>query len=73
MLYRRLRKSKGGLVHWDGECEDCGKKFTSKNALAVAARHTDATGHTTRVETGYSTKFFVGDDDGIPKNQKTVF
>ena len=73
MRYRLLRKSKGSLVHAEGYCLDCGKEFTSRNALAVAARHTDSTGHTTSVDTGYHTRFFVGEEKDVPKDQSTVF
>lgn len=31
-------------------CDDCGWELHSRNALGVAARHHDATGHTVRVE-----------------------
>ena len=71
--YRQQRKAKGGLVHYYGECMVCEKVFNSRNAIAVAARHTDATGHTTWVETGYHTRFYVGDEDEKPKGQGTVF
>ena len=71
--YRKQRNSKGALIKAYGECEDCGKIFNAKNAVAVAARHTDTTGHTTWVETNYRTRFFVGTDDGIPQNQQTIF
>ena len=73
MNYKKQRNSKGQLIHAYGECEDCGKKFQAKNAVAVAARHTDATGHSTWVETGYRTKFFIGEERDTPINQKTIF
>ncbi len=31
-------------------CQECDKRWDSKNAQAVAAKHTGATGHTTNVE-----------------------
>ena len=69
--YRSQRKSKGGLIHAYGKCETCGKEFHQKNAMAVAARHTDATGHRVSVEAAYYTEFYVGIDDDVPKNQQT--
>ena len=71
--FKKQRNSKGKLISAYGECEDCGKVFKSKNAVAVAARHTDSTGHTTWVETNYSTRFFIGIDNNIPPGQTTIF
>lgn len=41
--------------HWStkpdyyAQCQDCGWELMSRNALGVAAKHHDATGHTVRV------------------------
>ena len=32
------------------ECADCGKRWESRNAQAVGARHFEATGHTVHVD-----------------------
>ena len=62
--YKSQRKSKGGLIHIYGQCEVCGMTFDAKNGVGLAAQHTDRTGHQTRVETGYSVSFYVGEYKG---------
>jgi hypothetical protein len=50
-----------GVVHVIAGCETCDgpmvAKWTARNAQAVAARHHDATGHTTWAEVGLSSRY----------------
>lgn len=59
MSYKSLRKTRAGLVHVFGYCENCDWQVGSKNGVGLAAQHTDRTGHTTRVETGYAITFHI--------------
>lgn len=42
------------LIHALAECRTCGKVWDSKNAMGVAARNNQATGHEVAVEVCYS-------------------
>ena len=44
----------GGMTAIIAECFTCGKKWETRNAHGVAARHAYATGHHTAVEVIYS-------------------
>lgn len=50
----------------DAECQDCGKRWQTKNAQAVAARHHDSTGH--RVAVNIQTYICYGDTKGRKKD-----
>ena len=65
--YKSQRRKKSGLIHYDGHCQDCDMEFSSANAVGLAARHTDATGHHTYVETGHYYSFFVVDEELLRK------
>ncbi|MDE0184062.1 MAG: hypothetical protein OXP71_01245 [Candidatus Poribacteria bacterium] len=40
--------------------------FGTRNAVGLAAQHTDRTGHTTTVETGHYYTFFLdGNEEGV--------
>jgi hypothetical protein len=41
-------------VDASAECADCSKRWESRNAQAVGARHFEATGHTVHVEVNVS-------------------
>ena len=47
-------------------CDRCGKEWTSANAQAVAARHTDATGHVTWFETVLRMQYGSGSKETQP-------
>ncbi len=44
-------------VHWLAQCIDCEKVWTAKNAVAVGARHANASGHEVRCEVMINTTF----------------
>lgn len=39
------RPSHTGIPHAVGECRDCPKEWSSRNAVGLAAQHADKTGH----------------------------
>lgn len=51
------------LVHALAQCRHCDKSWESRNAMGVAARHHQATGHTVIVEVCYA-HFYGKDIDG---------
>ena len=49
---------RSGVVHAIGGCRNCEAEFTNwKNALALAAKHAKATGHTTWAEQCISVEY----------------
>ena len=44
---------RGGLVHYNGACRDCGKQFYTKNAFGIASQHAQRYGHQVWLELGY--------------------
>ena len=54
------RETRSGMVHYVGGCYQChgnGPGWFAKNVVGVAARHHDATGHTTWTEVAIRTRF----------------
>lgn len=47
-------------VHWLAQCNDCGKVWASRNAVAVGARHSKATGHEVVAEVMLSGRWING-------------
>lgn len=45
------------LIHALATCSDCGKRWESRNAMGVAARHHQSTGHTVVVEVAYAHRY----------------
>ena len=52
-----MRKTRAGITGCMAGCFVCGKEWQSKNALALAARHHDATGHATWAEQVLSVRY----------------
>ena len=66
-----MRETRAGIVHSMAGCRQCHgseAKWQSRNALAVAAKHHDATGHTTWCEQVMSVKYGpdLPGDEGEP-------
>lgn len=62
-----MRETRAGIVHTIAGCYVCHggeSHWESKNALAVAARHHDATGHTTWCEQVLSVRYGPTPDEG---------
>jgi len=51
------RETRAGITSVIGGCNVCGKVWESKNTLALAAKHHDATGHSTWVEQVLSVRY----------------
>ena len=55
-----MRETRSGIIHAIGGCHVCHgseAQWEGKNAMACAARHHDATGHSTWVEQCISVKY----------------
>ena len=55
-----MRETRSGITHSMAGCHQCHgteAQWSGKNALAVAARHHDATGHTTWCEQVMSVRY----------------
>ena len=47
----------GGLVHYQGGCNDCDAEWFSRNVLGLAAQHAKKHRHNTWAETGHAYSF----------------
>ena len=52
-----MKRETKTLVDAKSGCLECGLVWTSRNAVAIAARHHDATGHSTWAEQVISTRY----------------
>ena len=68
-MARNSRNGWSSITSCMAGCFDCGgdAKWFGKNALAVAARHYDATGHHVWVEQVMATRYGYRDDDAPAK------
>jgi hypothetical protein len=69
---RNFRNGFSAIMTCQGGCFDCGRSWEGKNTLAVAARHYDATGHNTWVDTITTTRYgFYGRDEAAERRDAT--
>lgn len=60
----------GGLTHYIGGCNDCGKEWATRNVVGLAAQHAKKTGHSTWAELGHTYIFNHDKNEQKGKNNE---